>query len=176
MLAAAPSATQTPVSVGRFDSVDLRGGGRVTIRHGDTQRVTLLRGNTEMSRLSVDRDGKLEIRACVRSCSNYRLEVEIVTPQLEAIAITGGGSIQTESGFAERRDLALAICSDGELDATAVPAVNVAASVHGGGAILTRARGTLAASINGGGTIRYRGDPAVTAAVNGGGTVRAIRD
>jgi len=174
LLAAAPSAAQTPVSVGRFDSVELRGGGRVTIRHGDTQRVTLLRGDTEMSRISVDADGTLEIRACVRSCSNYRLEVEIVTPQLEAIAISGGGSIRSEGGFAERRHLALAISGGGELDATAVPAANVAASVHGGGAILTRARTTLAASINGGGAIRYRGDPAVTASVNGGGTVRAI--
>jgi hypothetical protein len=176
LLIAAPSAAQTPVSVGRFDSVELRGGGRVTIRHGAAQRVTLLSGNTEMSSFSVDRNGRLVIRACVRSCSNYRLEVEIVTPQLEGIAISGGGSIRTESGFAERRGLTLAINGGGELDATAVPAANVSASVNGGGAILTRARTTLAASIHGGGAIRYRGDPAVSAAINGGGTVRPITD
>lgn len=176
LLAAAPSSAQTPVSVGRFDSVELRGGGRVTIRHGATQRVTLLSGNTQMSSLSVDRDGKLVIRACVRSCSNYRLEVEIVTPQLDGIAISGGGSIRTESGFAERRGLTLAVNGGGELDATAVPAASVSALVNGGGAILTRARTRLAASIQGGGAIRYRGDPTVSAAINGGGTVRPMAD
>jgi hypothetical protein len=176
LLAAAPGAAQTPVSVSRFDSVELRGGGRLTVRHGPAQSVTLVRGDPEMTRFTVGGDGTLEIRACVRSCSGYRLEVEVVTPELEGIAIRGGGSVRAEGAFPDRSRLALAISGGGEIDATAIPAGNVAASVEGGGTILTRARNSLTAAVEGGGEVRYRGDPAVTAAIDGGGTVQPMRD
>ena len=81
LLAAAPAAAQGPVTVPRFDSVELQGGGQVVLRHGPTQRVTIVRGNVEMTRFSVER-GRLEILACVRSCRNYDLQVEIVTPDI----------------------------------------------------------------------------------------------
>ena len=167
----APAAAQTPVSVPAFDSIELRGGGRVTIRQGASQRVTLVRGSPEMTRFTVDRDGELRIDACVRSCRNYDLVVEIVTPGIDAVAIHGGGQMRAEGSFARRTALAAAIHGGGLIDVTALGADSVAAAINGGGSIRTHPRVALAVSINGGGTVVYEGDPAVSTNITGGGTV-----
>jgi hypothetical protein len=172
LIAAMPASAQGPVSVPAFDQVELRGGGEVTIRHGPTQSVTIVRGSSEISGFTVDDDGRLEIRACVRRCTDYDLEVEIVTPDLEALAIRGGGSIIASGSFPEREDLAVAVSGGGSIDVRAIPAGDVAAAVNGGGLIRTFARANLAASINGGGLVRYRGDPETAVSIHGGGDVR----
>ena len=172
LLAAAPAAAQGPVAVPSFDSVELQGGGHVVVRHGPTQRVTIIRGNSEMTRFRVERD-RLEILACVRSCRNYDLQVEIVTPDIGGLAIRGGGAIRVEGRFPRRDELAIAVTGGGAIDARLIEAGDVAASISGGGSIRTHASARLAASINGGGAVRYRGDPETTVAINGGGSVTA---
>ena len=102
LCAAVPGGARTPVSVAAFDSINLEGGGHVLVRHGPRQSVTLVNGNLETTRFSVRSDGTLEIRACVRSCRNYRLEVEIVTPELEGVGVEGGGEIRAEGAFPDR--------------------------------------------------------------------------
>ena len=170
-----PAVAQTPVPVSAFDSIELRGGGTLSVRHGDRQRVTLISGNLETSRFAVDEDGQLTIEACRRSCRDYRLQVEVVTPDIDALAIHGGGSIRTEGAFPRSGSLAVAIHGGGVIDAEALESSSVAASINGGGTIRTRARSSLAASINGGGSIRYLGDPHVTSSINGGGSVSPAR-
>ena len=169
---AVPAAAQGPVRVPSFDSIELRGGGHVTIRHGATQRVTLVRGSTDLTRFRVDDDGNLRIDACVRSCRNYDLRVEIVTPSLNAVAITGGGAIRTDGAFPARGMLAVAVTGGGSIDVRPIEAGSVAAAIRGGGSIMTRPRNSLAASISGGGSITYWGRPSVTSSINGGGSVR----
>ena len=87
LLAAVPASAQGPVAVPAFDQVELRGGGEVTIRHGSSQQVRLVRGSLEVTGFSVDDDGRLRIDACMRSCRDYDLEIEIVTPDIDALAI-----------------------------------------------------------------------------------------
>jgi len=168
---AVSAAAQTPVSVSTFDSIELRGGGTVTVRHGDRQRVTLLSGDLDTSRFSVDEQGRLTITACRNSCRNYRLRVEIVTPDIEALGIKGGGSIRTEGDFPYRDVLAAGVAGGGSLDVAAIEAGTVTAGIQGGGSIRTHARDSLVAGIQGGGTVRYLGDPRVTSGINGGGSV-----
>jgi hypothetical protein len=175
LLCATAGAARTPVTVPAFDSIGLEGGGRVTVRHGTTQSVTLVRGSLDMTRFTVARDGKLEIRACERSCSNYDLEVEIVSPVLEGIGIEGGGEIRAAGAFPERDALAIGIRGGGEIDVRAIPAATIAAGISGGGSILVHARDRLAAGIDGGGEIRYLGNPTVTSGINGGGSVSPLR-
>ena len=169
--AVTPAPAQTPVAVPAFDSIELRGGGRVIVRHGPSQQLRLVRGNAGTTRFSVDDQGTLRIDACRRSCRGYRLEVEIVTPDLDAAAIRGGGVIRAEGDFPDRGMLALAVSGGGMSDLIAVESGSVAAAVRGGGAIRTHARNSLMASISGGGSIAYLGDPRVTSAINGGGAV-----
>ena len=168
--ATAPAAAQGPVAVPRFDSVELQGGGHVVVRHGAVQRVTLIRGSREMTRFSVER-GQLEIDACVRSCRDYDLRVEIVTPDIDALAIRGGGVIRVEGSFPRQSELAVAVTGGGAIDTRQIETAEVAAAISGGGLIRTHARDNLAVSINGGGTVRYVGEPERSVAINGGGNV-----
>lgn len=174
LLAVAPAPAQTPVAVPAFDSVELRGGGEVILRHGPTQRVTLRRGSREFTRFSVDREGQLTIDACIRQCRDYDLEVEIVTPAIEGVAIRGGGEIRTAGSFPDRGMLGVAISGGGAIDVSAIESGSVAAAIRGGGEIRAHARNSLMAAIHGGGSIRYRGNPHVTSAVRGGGSVARI--
>jgi hypothetical protein len=174
--AAIPGATaQTPISVGRFDGIELRGGGELVIRHGAQQRVTMLSGDRAQAGFEVDRQGTLVIRPCRTTCRNQRLRVEVVTPVLEAVAIRGGGTIRAEGGFPVADDIAVAIHGGGTIDTRAVPRRDVAAAIAGGGLIRVAAQRSLAASIVGGGAIRYTGDPQKTVSVNGGGAVTRER-
>ncbi len=176
--AAAPAPTLVPVP--EFRSIELNGGGRVILRHGPRQRVTLLSGDTAMSRIEVGggrRGGssnpdQLVIDACRRSCSNYRLEVEVVTPSIEGVAVNGGGRIVTAGAFPRQKAIGAAVHGGGQIDIRSLPARQVGAAISGGGNILTTAEETLGAAINGGGAILYWGNPQVGTAVQGGGTVR----
>lgn len=174
-LLAVPAPAQTPVRVGGFDSVELRGGGDILIRHGAEHRVTLLRGDPSLASFEVERDGTLVIQPCRTSCRNQNLRVEVVTPEVEAVAINGGGSIRIEGGFPREDSLAVAINGGGTIDARAVRARSVAAAINGGGLIRTSAERSLAASIRGGGAVRYLGDPEKTVSIRGGGTVTPDR-
>lgn len=175
-VAAIPSAVaQTPISVGRFDSIELRGGGDLVIRHGAQQRVTMLSGDRALASFDVDHQGTLVIRPCRTSCRNQRLRVEVVTPTLDAVAIRGGGSIRAEAGFPAADTVALAVHGGGTIDTRAVPRRNVAAAIVGGGLIRASAQDSLAASIIGGGAVRYTGNPRTTVSVNGGGAVTRER-
>ena len=169
------AAAQTAVSVPAVDSIALRGGGSVTVRPGAAQRVTRIRGNTQTTRFSVNRNGQLRIDACRTTCRNYDLQIEIVTPQLDGAAIHGGGVIRAQGRFPDRGSLAVAITGGGVIDVSPIRAGSVAAAIRGGGAILTHARNSLLASVSGGGSIAYLGDPSVTQAVQGGGSVQPAR-
>ncbi|MGQ0588323.1 MAG: GIN domain-containing protein [Sphingosinicella sp.] len=167
-----PAGAQTPVALERFDQIELRGGGTVTVRQGAEQRVTMLRGDPALTRFRVE-DDRLTIDACVRSCRDYDLEIEIVVPEIDAVAIEGGGHISTQGGFGDPRELVAAVSGGGMLDLRSINAVSVTAAVQGGGSIRARARTNLVAAVQGGGSITYWGDPAVVSNVSGGGSVRS---
>jgi hypothetical protein len=169
---AVPAAAETPVPVGAFEGVSLIGGGEVRLRHGPVQKVTLLRGDLAVSSIAIENDKSLVIRACRRSCRNVELLVEVVTPDIEAVAITGGGTVAAGPGFPASRHLAASVTGGGTLDLDSLPANHVAASIRGGGLIRTDATGDLAVSILGGGNVTYLRDPRTTVSINGGGTVR----
>ncbi len=165
---------QTVVPTPRFDSVELEGGGHVVIRHGDVQRVTILKGSTQFTRIAADESQprKLKIDACNANCPRqYDLEIVIETPDIVAVAIQGGGHIESRGGFPDQHEVTAAIEGGGHIDLRSIDAAHVNASVEGGGNIMVRADKALTAAVNGGGHITYWGNPQVTEAVNGGGEV-----
>jgi len=169
---AARAAAAEVVPVPQFRSVELRGGGSVTVVPGPVQRVTIVEGSSQFTHMRVERDGQLRIDTCDERCPPvYRLRVEIQSPNVPDLGIARGGAIVTQGGFRPQSHLAAAINGGGHIDARAVEAATVSAAVHGGGQILVRPRSSLAAAVNGGGLVRFWGNPQVTTAVNGGGAV-----
>ena len=171
-VASAPVAAAEIISVPQFRSVQLRGGGHVTIRPGPVQRVSLVSGSTQFTEMRVRPNGKLEIDACNARCPrNYRLEVVIESPTVPDVAVNGGGAIGAASGFGAQQQLSAAISGGGSIDVRSVPADSVSAAVNGGGEIRVQPRTRLSGAVNGGGVIRYWGNPQVASIVNGGGRI-----
>ncbi|CAA9512163.1 MAG: hypothetical protein AVDCRST_MAG44-1450 [uncultured Sphingomonas sp.] len=171
----APALAVEQVPVSGFRSVELRGGGEVTVRPGPVQRVTILEGSSLVSHIYLVRDRKLRIDVCNGRCPlRYRLRVEIQSPNAPDVAISGGGSIRAAGGFAPQRDMSAAVHGGGIIDVRSVPVANVSAAVHGGGQIFVQPMGSLSAAVMGGGQVRYAGNPQVSMAVHGGGLVRPV--
>ncbi len=170
--ASAPALAAEHVPVAGFRSVELRGGGEVVVRRGPVQRVTILEGSSQFTRIHLVRDRKLRIDMCDGRCpSGYRLRVEVQSPDAPDVAISGGGSIRAAGGFAPQRHLSAAVHGGGTIDLRSVQASNVSAAVHGGGQVFVRPLNSLSAAVMGGGQVRYAGNPQVSMAVQGGGLV-----
>ncbi|HTT96859.1 MAG TPA: DUF2807 domain-containing protein [Rhizomicrobium sp.] len=177
LMLTAPAFAATAVPVGHFDAVSLSGGGHVTIRHGAVQSVTFVQGSPEFTTVKIKHGNDLDIEACNSRCpEHYDLEIEIVTPDLKAAAIEGGGHVTAESGFSNTGELSAAVDGGGHLDLTALKAEKVSAAVNGGGHIEVTALRDLSAAVDGGGSIVYHGNPQVSQAIDGGGSVsRAMK-
>jgi hypothetical protein len=172
LAASAPAIAAEVVPLPYFDSVELRGGGKVMVVPGRAERVTLLEGSTQFTTFRIERGRELKIDACNERCPHhYDLVIRIESPRVPALAVTGGGLIATEPGFPPQADLAAAVRGGGRIDARTLDADQVAAAVDGGGDLLVRARSSLAASVRGGGDIRYWGNPAVASSTRGGGSI-----
>jgi hypothetical protein len=171
-LVAGPALATEAVSVGHFSQVQLRGGGHVVLRHGATQSVTLLKGSSKFTAFNIRHGRELVIDACNDSCPHaYDLEIEIVSPDLDGVAIEGGGEIVAQGNFPGQDRLALAVNGGGDIDMRPISATAVDAAVNGGGDIQLTATKQLNAAVSGGGDITYRGNPQVSEAVQGGGDV-----
>ena len=169
------ASARTAVPLPEFRSIELNGGGKVHLRYGPVQRVTFLKGNPGITRLTVEENGsqdRLVIDTCRRSCLEYDLELEIVSPRISGVAVNGGGLVEAGGGFPAQGSIGVAVKGGGRIDARGLPARNVGAAVTGGGRIFTRASGSLSAAVRGGGNITYWGNPSVTTAIAGGGSVK----
>ena len=174
LLVAMPAIADELVPVPAFRTAELRGGGVVTVVPGPAQRVTIVEGSSRFTHVWVDQDRQLRIDTCNEACPReYRLRVVIQSPEVPALAVRGGGQINTAAGFAPQRQLAVAVNGGGRIDARSVGAQSVSAAVNGGGDLLVSPRGSLSAAVNGGGHVRYWGHPAVSTAIRGGGNVTA---
>ena len=174
--AAAPAAATGPVPVPAFNSVQLRGGGSLILRHGAAQRVRLLEGSTASTSFRVTPEGQLRIHACNGGCPRgYRLTIEIESPSVPGLALSRGGRITVGQGFPAQRRLSAAVRGGGQIDALTVNASDVSAAVSGGGQLLVWAEDSLNAAVSGSGHIGYRGKPSVATAVRGGGLVASVR-
>jgi len=168
----APVLATEVVPVPQFRQVELRGGGNVVVVPGPAERVSILEGSSQFTHAYVDNEGRLVIDACNERCPrNYQLRVQIQSPEVPPLAVSGGGSIETAGGFAPQGHVAVAVHGGGKIDIRSVDATDVAAAVNGGGELLVRPRVSLAAAVNGGGHIRYWGNPSLSMAVRGGGNV-----
>jgi hypothetical protein len=143
----------------------------VIVRHGNARQLTLLKGSTRYTAVTIADGDRLVIDRCRGKCpKGYELEVEIITPELADIA-HDGGLIESRGSFPRQEELEIAVRDGGIIDLRSMTADLVKATVQQGGRILTTARRTLAATVAHGGAITYWGDPRVTSSVEHGGVI-----
>jgi hypothetical protein len=155
-----------------FSSIETHDGAHVFIRQGSPQRVTLVEGSLDYSRITVD-NGRLSIEKCVREhCPRgYQLDIEIVVPLITSLSIESGGLLQTRGAFAPRAELMVSAHHGGTVDTRSLPADKVSAFIEQGGRILTTAQRSLFAGVTHGGYVEYWGDAQVKSSINDGGVV-----
>ena len=173
LTAPAPALAGEVVPVPRFSAIELRGGGNVMVAPGPFERVTIVEGSSRFTHLHVDRRGSLKIDTCNENCPHfYRLRIEIQSPRVPALAVSGGGAISVAPGFASQPEITAAVQGGGRVDTRAIEGIDVSAAVQGGGELLVRARSNLSGAVSGGGLVRYWGNPQVSSAINGGGSIQ----
>jgi len=165
----APS--QESIQLPSFNAIEIRNGAHAVLRPAQTQRVTLVKGSLDYTRIVVT-GGVLVIDKCRVKCPRgYVLEVEILTPGVSRISFANGGWIQSQGSFAPQTNLAADVSHGGTIDVRSMAADRVTASVQQGGRILTVPRGSLFASVAQGGAITYWGDAQVKSSIQHGGVV-----
>jgi hypothetical protein len=162
---------QTLIPVAVFRSVTLQNGGQVIVRHGTRQQVTVLKGSADCVVATIA-DGERLIIDHRHGCTErHGITVEIVTPEIDGLAVTDGGTIRTTGNFPRQTDIAVAVEDGGTVDVRSMVVDRVTAAVHDGGRIMTQAEDALTASVARGGAVTYWGSPRVTSAVDGGGVI-----
>ena len=165
-------AAQNVIPVEQFRSVELHSGGNVIVRHGKTQRVTMLEGSLRYSRVRLAGGQRLVIEKCVQECPrNYQMQIEVITPEISAVSVSNGGTVQSRGAFPAQAAIEAAVAQGGTIDIRSIPADAVDASVDSGGRIFTHPRETLAATVFSGGAITYWGNARVEQSVRDGGFV-----
>ena len=168
----ASGAAQTVIPVEQFRSVELHGGGNVIVRHGTTQRVTILEGSLRYSRVRLAGGQRLVIDKCVQECPrNYQMQIEVITPEISAVSVSNGGTVQSRGAFPVQAAIEAGVAQGGTIDIRSIPADAVEASVDSGGRIFIHPRKTLAATVVSGGAITYWGNARVEQSIRDGGVV-----
>jgi hypothetical protein len=172
LFAGSPAFAGTVVPTAPFKSVELHGGGYVSLHNGGIQTVALNAGSTQFTKFHIEDGDKLVIDTCNENCpSNYDLRIDIATPGIDGVAVAGGGEIAGGGDF-QVSHFSAAVNGGGRIDMRAVHAADVEAAVNGGGQIKVFAGRRLNAAVSGGGLIQYWGNPQVTDAISGGGDIR----
>ena len=167
---------QQAIPLASFNSVELDGGAKAVLQYGSPPRVTILKGSPDVSAITVTQD-RLVIDKCRVKCPRgYELQVEIVTPLVNAISVRNGGVIESRGSFPAQTAMSLAVAHGGTIDARANPANNITAAVNQGGRILAKPQMTMVASVSNGGVITYWGNAQVTSATEHGGVVNKGAD
>lgn len=172
MFLAAPAFAQQTVALAHFDRVSATDGADVSVRHGATQQVVLLKGDTQTSLVEVQ-DGKLVIKTCrYQLCPwHYQLKVAVTTPDLRGVSADDGADIRAEGSFPAQQMLAASADDGGDLDLRAIPAAHAEAKAKDGGEIRIKATASLNASATDGGEVKYSGRPQLNMHSDDGGEI-----
>ena len=179
--AAAPAVAQTNVPVGPFRMIELHGNGAVVVRYAPAQQVRIFQGDARISSIHLaDRglsggskeSGRLVVESCPNRCPiGYHLVVEVATPDIEGVAVSGNGRIDIGAGFPRREGFAAAVKGSGRINARTIEAGEASAAISGDGSIALGHVDALTAAVKGKGRIAYRGRPRIRSAIAGGGRI-----
>jgi hypothetical protein len=173
-----------------FSRVELAGTNSLTVRVGEGRAVVVRADENLLDRVTTRVGaGKLTIGDLGSFTARSPMTVEIRTPSLDAVALTGDGMVSVAGASGRRVTVRLAgtwlvqvsgavdrldarLDGTGNLELGGLRARDVQAALSGTGRIVVKPSGTLDASVPGMGSIVYRGDPVkVTTIITGIGAV-----
>lgn len=163
----------TDITVPPFTGLNVHSGADVKLIYGPTQRVTLIKGDLKKGRIQV-KDGKtLDISGCEGFCwGHHDFEVDVVTPQIEAVVAHSGADVKASGNFPKQPSLNVQAHSGADVDLDAIPADAVNVVAHSGGSAHVKALTTLNAKAHSGGDVTYSGHPAhINSQTNSGGDI-----
>jgi Putative auto-transporter adhesin, head GIN domain len=165
--------------VPRFAALEVTGASEVTVRVGPAQSVVVTADDNLIERITTDVERGTLVLGTTGSFTTVRpMTVEVTTPTLDAVALTGSGVLSVEdvnadqlavrmpgsgvltiTGTTEQLDVTLAGSGDVRLEQ--LVARDVVALLSGSGRLQVHAARSLDAAVSGAGVIVYRGDPPV---------------
>jgi hypothetical protein len=157
-------------TVRAFSGVELAGSNVVSIRVGGRRSVIVHADKSLLSRVTTTvRSGRLVIDTDGNTSSNVPMWVEVRTPALDTLVLSGSGVVRAE-GTARR--IGVMLSGSGVAELGGLAARDARAVIKGSGRIDVTASNRLDASIPGTGVISYGGDPAhVATNVSGTGAI-----
>lgn len=178
-------------TVAEFHAIELRGAADVRARVGTPAKVEVTTDDNllEFVRTEV-RDGVLVIEMQPgRYAFKNGLCVDLVTPSLDAVSVSGSGDVELSdvagksltlglSGSGDIRAsgtvgaLVVSLSGSGDLDLSNLAATSARAQISGSGDIDLAVSERLDVVISGSGDVSYRGSPQVVSQVTGSGAVR----
>jgi hypothetical protein len=177
-------------AVPSFSGVELAGSNVVTVRVGGSRSVIVRADDNLLSHVTTTvRSGRLVIATHGRFSTQTPMHVTVTTPSLNAVALSGSGTLSTEGVRAKRLTVTLSgsgivrasgtadrlvatLGGSGVEELGGVVARDTRAVVTGSGRIDVTATSALDASIAGSGQIVYSGNPShVTTNVAGVGAI-----
>ena len=157
-------------SVGPFTAVELTGVDNVVVRVGSPQSVTVhADANLLQTVTTVVRHGRLVIGTTGSFSTRSPTRVTVSTPTLDALALSGAGTIAVTGVRAA--NLAVTLTGSGTVRVQGA-ARDVRATIGGSGAIYVPASESLDARVSGSGAIFYSGSPTqLHTSITGSGTI-----
>ncbi|GAA0540208.1 hypothetical protein FHS83_003813 [Rhizomicrobium palustre] len=162
----------TDLTLPAFSALNMHAGAHAKVHYGPQQKVTVIRGDMKVARVEV-RGNVLDASACTGFCLGpHELELDIVTPHLDAITAHSGGGVSVDGAYPKQNRLDVTAHSGGSVEATAIAADSVDVTAHSGGSAHVKALTQLKAHAHSGGSVRYEGHPAqIENNTNSGGSV-----
>jgi hypothetical protein len=180
-------------TVDAFTKVDCGGSLHCDVTHGDKIAVEVTADDNILPLVVTEvKNGELQahLKDVVSATTKNTIEVKIVMPKLDGLAMNGSGQLTASDVPSSSLDvkvngsgavvakgkadkLSATVNGSGSIDASAAEAANVSATINGSGNAKLNATTTLNATVNGSGSIAYTGAAKVEQAVHGSGSIHA---
>ena len=189
---AGPTKTENR-DVAQFTRIKVEDQVDVDVRAGEPRQLHVRAGEKVIGDVRTEvRDGTLHISYDGPGIRNGRLLVEVATPQLEAIGITGSADVMADGIDAEALDirvsgagditaggraerLSLDVSGSGDADLADLVGQEARVDLSAAGDADVRVQERLDADVSGAGDLAYRGDPQLSRHVTGSGDIEHRR-
>ena len=139
-----------------ISAIQLYGWAEIRVRQGSESSVRVIGGSARQTMFSADQSGRLSVMACTDACPPANLVLEVTTPTLPSLGVTGGGAIKAQHGFPAQRAVRASVMGGGVVDVSSVKARSGRVDITSGGSVIADPEADLETNIVDGGSVIRR--------------------